>query len=162
GMAFTFALAGARLILALGFTFATDQARRVAIGYGVSPAGVARPGLLPRPGPAGRWGGPPPPAGGPLPPPPRQWGPPPPPGEGARQPRERNGARPPHRARIDSAQGMLTPPSDPARRIDAAHLSERFGLMMMILLGEVVVAVAGSAAGVDEHGLRYWSGLLAG
>jgi low temperature requirement protein LtrA len=57
---------------------------------------------------------------------------------------------------------MLKPPSDPTRRVDAAHLAERFGLMMIILLGEVVVAVAGSAVEVPDHDLWYWLGLLAG
>ena len=152
-MAFTFALAGARLILALGFAFSTDQARRVAIGYGVSTAGFVVSAFVPAPWRYGLWAilliqeagllllrnG--------------EWD---------RQPRQRDSERPARRSRIESAQGMLEPPSDPARRIDAAHLSERFGLMMMILLGEVVVAVAGSAAGVPVHGLKYWSGLLAG
>jgi low temperature requirement protein LtrA len=152
-MAFTFALAGARLILAVGFAFSTDQARRVAIGYGVSTAGFVVSAFVPSPWRYGLWAilliqeagllllrnG--------------EWD---------RQPRQRDRERPAHRSRKESAQGMLEPPSDPDRRIDAAHLSERFGLMMMILLGEVVVAVAGSAAGVPVHGLKYWSGLLAG
>ncbi len=57
---------------------------------------------------------------------------------------------------------MLEPPADPARRVDAAHLTERFGLMIIILLGEVVVAVGSSAVEVPVHDLRYWLGLLGG
>src|SRR6185312_2603811 len=48
------------------------------------------------------------------------------------------------------------------RRVDAAHLAERFGLMMIILLGEVVVGVGTAAVDLPDHGARYWLGLLAG
>jgi low temperature requirement protein LtrA len=57
---------------------------------------------------------------------------------------------------------MLQPPGDPARRVDAGHLAERFGAMIIILLGEVVVAVGASAVGLPDHDLRYWTGLVAG
>jgi low temperature requirement protein LtrA len=162
-MAFVFALAGARLILALGFSFTTGPSRRVAIGYGVSTAGFVVSAFVPGPwryllwtfiliqeagllllryGERGN-------------------------GERARErggehDGQRDSERPARRSRIESVQAMFKPPADPASRVDAAHLSERFGLMMMILLGEVVVAVAGSAAGVPVHGWRYWLGLLAG
>jgi low temperature requirement protein LtrA len=66
------------------------------------------------------------------------------------------------RSRADSLRAMLEPPKDPSRRVDAGHLAERFGLMIMILLGEVVVAVAGSAVGVPAHNVPYWTALLAG
>jgi hypothetical protein len=158
-MAFVFALAGARVILALGFSFTTGPARRVAVGYGVSAAGFAVSAFVPGPWryllwtflliqEAGllllRYGER---------------------GNGQRA-RERDGQRdrerPARRSRTESVLAMFKPPADPASRVDAAHLSERFGLMMMILLGEVVVAVAASAAGVPVHGPRYWLGLLAG
>jgi low temperature requirement protein LtrA len=163
GMAFAFALAGARLILALGFSFTTGPARRVAIGYSVSAVGFVVSAFVPSPWryllvafiliqEAGllllRYGE----------------------GRNGERARERGGEhdgpgdseRPARPSRTESVLAMFRPPADPASRVDAAHLSERFGLMMMILLGEVVVAVAGSAAGVPVHGLRYWSGLLAG
>jgi hypothetical protein len=158
-MAFVFALAGARVILALGFSFTTGPARRVAVGYGVSAAGFAVSAFVPGPWryllwtflliqEAGllllRYGER---------------------GNGQRA-RERDGQRdrerPARRSRTESVLAMFKPPADPASRVDAAHLSECFGLMMMILLGEVVVAVAASAAGVPVHGSRYWLGLLAG
>jgi hypothetical protein len=54
GMAFVFVFAGARLILALGFSFTTGPARRVAIGYGVSTAGFVVSAFVPSPYQAGR------------------------------------------------------------------------------------------------------------
>ena len=163
GMAFAFALAGARLVLAAGFALTAGPARRVAVGYAFSTAGFAVSAFVPSPWryllwaflliqEAGllllRYGER---------------------GDGERA-RERDGehegrpdtGRPARPSRTEAVLAMFKPPADPASRVDAAHLSERFGLMMMILLGEVVVAVAGSAAGVPVHGWRYWLGLLAG
>src|SRR5262249_45585432 len=77
------------------------------------------------------------------------------------QPRERP-QRPERPSRIEQSREMLKPPADPTRKVDAGHLAERFGLMVIILLGEVVVAVGGSAAETSVHGARYWFGLLAG
>jgi low temperature requirement protein LtrA len=57
---------------------------------------------------------------------------------------------------------MLAPPSDPALRVDAAHVAERFGLFMIILLGEIVISVGSAAILVEDHGASYWSGLMAG
>ncbi len=161
GMAFAFALAGARLVLAAGLSVTTGPARRVAIGYAFSTAGFVVSAFVPSPWRYVLWaflliqeagllllrygerdsGG---------------------------RARERGGEhegqreRPARPSRTESVLAMFKPPADPASRVDAAHLSERFGLMMMILLGEVVVAVAGSAAGVPVHGWQYWLGLLAG
>jgi low temperature requirement protein LtrA len=166
GLAFAFALAGARLVLAAGFSFTAGPARRVAIGYGFSTAGFAVSAFVPSPwryvlwaflliqeagllllryGERGR----------------DERGR----GERARErgsEHEGQRERPARPSRTESVLAMFKPPADPASRVDAAHLSERFGLMMMILLGEVVVAVAGSAAGVPGHGWQYWLGLLAG
>jgi low temperature requirement protein LtrA len=167
GLAFAFALAGARLVLAAGFSVTAGPARRVAIGYAFSTAGFAVSAFVPSPWryvlwaflliqEAGllllRYGE-------------RGSGER---GSGERGSGERGGEhegqreRPARPSRTESVLAMFKPPADPASRVDAAHLSERFGLMMMILLGEVVVAVAGSAAGVSVHGWRYWLGLLAG
>ena len=154
-MTYTFALAGARLILAVAFAFTAGTARRVAIGYGLSAAAFAASAFAPSPwryviwalallqeagflllrneeGAEKRHG-------------------------------ERTGQHPPaRRSRLASVRAMLKPPADPARGVDAGHLAERFGLMIIILLGEVVVAVAAAAAGVPRHDTWYWLGLLAG
>jgi low temperature requirement protein LtrA len=52
-------------------------------------------------------------------------------------------------------------PADPAEALDAHHFSERFGLFLIILLGEVVVE-AGQAS-VDGHaaGTGGWGALIA-
>ena len=149
-MAFVLALAGARVVLALAFAFTSDRARQVALGYGVSTVAFVIAAFLPSPWryvllafaliqEAGflllRNG------------------------ERSRERGEERQARP---SRTESLRAMLRPPADPARRVDAAHLAERFGLMMIILLGEVVVSVGGSAVEVTDHDPRYWLGLLAG
>jgi low temperature requirement protein LtrA len=156
GLAFTFALAGARLILAVAFAFTTGTARRVAIGYGLSAVAFAVSAFVPGPWRYGLW------AiallqeagflllrNGER-------------GDGERA-HERSGQHPPaRRSRTEAMRAMFRPPADPARRVDASHLAERFGLMIIILLGEVVVAVAAAAAGVPRHDTWYWLGLLAG
>ena len=62
----------------------------------------------------------------------------------------------------EAIREMLSPPSDPALRVDAAHVAERFGLFMIILLGEIVISVGSAAILVEDHGASYWSGLMAG
>ena len=151
GMAFALALAAARLVLALAFAFSSDQARQVAIGYSASTAIFAASAFTPGPWRYVLWAfaliqeagflllr------------------------DGERRRREPGGERPARRSRTEALRDMLKPPADPARRVDAAHLAERFGLMIIILLGEVVVAVGASAVEVPVHDLRYWLGLLSG
>jgi low temperature requirement protein LtrA len=157
-MAFLIALAGARLVLALAFAFTLDHAKQVTAGYGVSTVIFVASAFVPtrwrfvllafaliqeagflllrndeRSRDRRR--------------------------DRAREPGEK---RPARRSRAESLRAMLKPPADPARRVDAAHLAERFGLMIIILLGEVVVAVGASAVEIPVHGPRYWLGLLAG
>jgi low temperature requirement protein LtrA len=156
--AFLIALAGARLVLALAFAFTIDHAKQVTAGYGVSTVIFVAAAFVPVP-----------------------W----------RfvllafaliqeagflllrndeRHRDRKPARtrvpgaerPARRSRAESLRAMLKPPDDLSRRVDAAHLAERFGLMIIILLGEVVVAVGSSAVEIPVHGARYWLGLLAG
>ena len=147
GAAFIAALAAARFVLALAFAFTSDQGRQVAIGYGVSTVAFAVSAFVPGPWRYLLWAfaliqeagflllrN----------------------GEGRRK---RGKERP---SRTEAKRAMLEPPADPARRVDAAHLTERFGLMIIILLGEVVVAVGSAAVEVPVHDLRYWLGLLGG
>jgi low temperature requirement protein LtrA len=157
-MAFLIALAGARLVLALAFAFTFDHARQVTAGYGVSAVIFVASAFVPtlwrfvllafaliqeagflllRNDEPSR-------------------------GRRRVRSREPGAERPARRSRAESLRKMLKPPADPARRVDAAHLAERFGLMIIILLGEVVVSVGSSAVGIPVHGARYWLGLLAG
>jgi len=63
------------------------------------------------------------------------------------------------RARREHDWGALRP-SDPAEALDAHHFAERFGLFLIILLGEVAVeAGQGSAEHVDSFG--GWTALVA-
>jgi low temperature requirement protein LtrA len=149
-MAFLLALAGARLVLALAFAFASGKTRQVVLGYAVSAAIFVAASFTPSPWryvllafaliqEAGflllRNG------------------------ERTRARGEERQSRP---SRAESVRAMFKPPADPARKVDAAHLAERFGLMIIILLGEVVVSVGSSAVEVPVHGARYWLGLLGG
>ena len=149
-MAFLVALAGARLILALAFAFAAGKAGQVTLGYGVSAAIFVAASLTPSP-----WRYPLlafaliQEAGFLL-------------LRSGESPRRRGGERQHRPSRVEAVRAMFKPPADPASRVDAAHLAERFGLMIIILLGEVVVSVGSSAVEVPGHGSRYWLGLLGG
>jgi len=59
-------------------------------------------------------------------------------------------------------QALLRPPTDPSAALDAGHLAERFGLLMIILLGEIVVSVGGAAIQAPGRTPQFWSGLVAG
>ncbi len=79
--------------------------------------------------------------------------------------RDRGTAAERRRQRLDRAEAMkalTAQPLDPDRRLDAAHLAERFGLFMIILLGEIVVSVCAAAVGAPQRSLAFWLGLLAG
>jgi low temperature requirement protein LtrA len=149
---FAFALAGARLVLAVAFAVTREpQARRTAIGYAVSTVVFIGSAFVPVPGRYYLWAfalvqeasflllS-----------------------ESRRRARSAPRTRAARRSRTESFKAMLQPPSDPSHAVDAAHLAERFGLMMIILLGEIVVAVGASAVEVPERGWTYWIGLLGG
>jgi low temperature requirement protein LtrA len=159
-LAFTFALAGARLVLAVAFAFTAEGARTVSIGYGFSTAAFAASAFVPSPWRYLIWafallqeagflllrGN-----GEPL--------------RERNRNRERGAARPPRPprpSRTEQVAALFKPPADPSRRVDAGHLAERFGGMIIILLGEVVASVGASAVDLPDHNLRYWAGLLAG
>lgn len=48
------------------------------------------------------------------------------------------------RSGADALREAMNPPEDLDQRLDAPHLAERFGLFMIILLGEIVVSVGQS------------------
>ncbi|MET7402074.1 low temperature requirement protein A [Dactylosporangium sp. NPDC005572] len=64
--------------------------------------------------------------------------------------------------RRERLEAQITPPADRAVAVDAAHLAERFGLFMIILLGEVVISVGGAALDRGEEDLGYWLSLGGG
>ncbi|WP_410671512.1 low temperature requirement protein A [Amycolatopsis sp. cmx-4-68] len=57
---------------------------------------------------------------------------------------------------------LLAPPRDPNLAVDSAHLAERFGLFMILLLGELVFTVGTAALERPADDLGYWSALLGG
>lgn len=75
------------------------------------------------------------------------------------RPRRRRGERPDPGTRWRS---MLAPPHDPNLAVDSAHLAERFGLFMILLLGELVITVGTAALERPADDLAYWAGLIAG
>jgi low temperature requirement protein LtrA len=150
---FTLALAAARLVLLAAFAMGAGEdspgARRVAVGYSVSTVVFAASAFVSTPARVALWAvaliqeasflllA------------------------GTRRPGQRR-ERPARRSRVEAFRAMLKPPADPSLGVDAAHLSERFGLMMIILLGEIVISVGASAVDVPDRGLHFWLGLLAG
>ncbi|MEV6608401.1 low temperature requirement protein A [Kutzneria sp. NPDC051319] len=57
---------------------------------------------------------------------------------------------------------LLAPPKQPDQALDSAHLSERFGLFMILLLGEVVITVGGAVLKRPSDDLGYWLVLVGG
>jgi low temperature requirement protein LtrA len=57
---------------------------------------------------------------------------------------------------------LLTPPRQQNRAVDSAHLSERFGLFMILLLGELVITVGGAVLERPSDDLGYWLVLVSG
>ncbi|WP_284741320.1 low temperature requirement protein A [Amycolatopsis sp. RTGN1] len=57
---------------------------------------------------------------------------------------------------------LLKPPSDPNLAVDSAHLAERFGLFMILLLGELVITVGTAALERPADDVAYWASLVAG
>jgi low temperature requirement protein LtrA len=80
------------------------------------------------------------------------------------------GDRPAHRrgeprerpTRASRWRTLLAPPRDPNLAVDSAHLAERFGLFMILLLGELVITVGTAALERPADDLGYWSALLGG
>ncbi|MFJ7219066.1 low temperature requirement protein A [Amycolatopsis sp. NPDC098790] len=59
-------------------------------------------------------------------------------------------------------RSMWAPPRDPNLAVDSAHLAERFGLFMILLLGELVITVGTAALERPADDLAYWASLVAG
>jgi low temperature requirement protein LtrA len=144
---FILALAGARLVLVCGYVVAARQAElpydhRAIVGYGLSALLFALVAAVDGPLAYVLWG------------------------YALAQEagvvllRRRRAGR--ERPNADRLAEQLRPPSDPTRAVDAGHLAERFGLFMIILLGEIVITVGRSALDQEERGMAYWLGLCGG
>lgn len=59
-------------------------------------------------------------------------------------------------------RALLAPPRDPNLAVDSAHLAERFGLFMILLLGELVITVGTAALERPADDVAYWAGLVSG
>ena len=159
---FALALAAARLVLAVAYLLAVREgqpSRRAGIGYTLSAAAFAASAAVPGAGryviwgialvqeagflllDANRRGARPTPDGNRV--------------DNASRDRVR-------RNRRDAVRTALSATVSPGLAIDASHLSERFGLLMILLLGEVVITVCAAAAEIADHGGGYWLGLFAG
>ncbi|WP_196425317.1 low temperature requirement protein A [Amycolatopsis camponoti] len=57
---------------------------------------------------------------------------------------------------------LLKSPRDPNLAVDSAHLAERFGLFMILLLGELVITVGTAALERPADDVTYWASLIAG
>ena len=145
---FALALAGARLVLAVAFTIAgraVVEARRVARGYLLSAVLFAVSAALPERWCYALWAFALLQEGGFL-------------LLGERRGRQRG----PRRSRADRIKALFKPPANAGIAVDAGHLAERFGLFMIILLGELVITVGGAALDRGEQDLSYWLSVLGG
>ncbi|WP_255410322.1 low temperature requirement protein A [Amycolatopsis sp. CA-128772] len=57
---------------------------------------------------------------------------------------------------------MLDGPRDPNLKVDSAHLAERFGLFMILLLGELVITVGTAALERPADDFAYWAAMTGG
>ncbi|MEU7869872.1 low temperature requirement protein A [Dactylosporangium sp. NPDC049140] len=73
--------------------------------------------------------------------------------------RRRRGSRP---SREELARNLLNPPEQGSHAVDAGHLAERFGLFMIILLGEIVISVGAAALDHPDQDAGYWLSLVGG
>jgi low temperature requirement protein LtrA len=148
------ALAGARAVLTFAFAFTSDQRRRVArlisLAYGVSTVLFLISAVLPPPWRYLLWGVALAQEAGLL----------------LHEARQRSRAR---RAAAGRGAGrqvdlseVFTEPRQGELQVNSHHLAERFGLFMIILLGEIVISLGSAAILVHDRGPVYWAGLLAG
>jgi len=146
---FALALAGARLVLAVG----AGAARRVGIGYAGSAVIFVVSVFVPQPWCYVLWGLALAQEGGFL-------------LLGERRDRvgrwRRSRGDSTQKARVAMVRAMFAPPRDPSQAVDSAHLAERFGLFMIILLGELVITVGAAALDRPDQDLDYWLSLCGG
>jgi low temperature requirement protein LtrA len=150
---FALALAGARAILTFAFAFTSDQRRRVArlisLAYGISTVLFLVSAALPAPWRYVFWGLALAQEAGLL----------------LREAQQRSRARRQAGREVTREQALehaFTEPGGSALQVNSHHLAERFGLFMIILLGEIVVSVGSAAIQVHEPSVRYWVGLFSG
>jgi low temperature requirement protein LtrA len=155
---FALALAGARLVLAVAHVVSSRgelEVRRIGWGYALSAALFAASAFAGRPGRLVLWAfalvqeaaflllG----------------------ERGRRRSGERGagrGDRRPRRSRAQVVRELFAPPASPHQAVDAEHLAERFGLFMIILLGELVVTVGGAALDRPADDAGHWLVLIGG
>jgi low temperature requirement protein LtrA len=148
------ALAGARAVLTFAFAFTSDQrrrvARRISLRYAISTALFVISAALPPPWRYVLWGLALAQEAGLL----------------LTEVRQRSRARrAAGRPELDREQALAKVFSEPAQgdlQVDAHHLAERFGLFMIILLGEIVISMGNAAIAVHHPEVTYWVCLLAG
>ncbi|WP_290055514.1 low temperature requirement protein A [Amycolatopsis solani] len=73
--------------------------------------------------------------------------------------RRRRGDRP---SRAAQWRALLATPRDPNLAVDSAHLAERFGLFMILLLGELVITVGTAALERPADDVAYWLAMVGG
>ncbi|MDT7800425.1 MAG: hypothetical protein QOI78_3858 [Actinomycetota bacterium] len=74
----------------------------------------------------------------------------------------RRGRNTPRPSRAAKMRTLFAPPSSAERAVDSGHLSERFGLFMILLLGELVITVGGAALDHPDDEIGYWLALSGG
>jgi low temperature requirement protein LtrA len=78
------------------------------------------------------------------------------------RPRRRRGEPRERPTQASRWRELLAPPRDPNLAVDSAHLAERFGLFMILLLGELVITVGTAALERPADDVAYWTALVAG
>jgi low temperature requirement protein LtrA len=150
---FALALAGARAVLTFAFAFTSDQRRRIAVlialVYGISTVLFLISAFTSPPWRYVLWGLALAQEAGLL----------------LHEAQARNQARREagHEvSREEVLERTLLKPGGSELQVNSHHLAERFGLFMIILLGEIVISVGSAAIVVSDRGAAYWLGLFAG
>ncbi|MEU4247962.1 low temperature requirement protein A [Amycolatopsis sp. NPDC026612] len=76
--------------------------------------------------------------------------------------RPRRGERRERPTRETRLRDLLDRPRDPSLAVDSAHLAERFGLFMILLLGELVITIGTAALERPADDVAYWSATTGG